>query len=66
MLISPRQFRESVTIDGLTRTLLAAALVGWGIARTHQAANDQAPTPSTPQSPRTPDGLLGRTSVVGW
>jgi hypothetical protein len=30
------EFREAVTISGLTLTLVAAALVGWGIARTRR------------------------------
>ena len=36
------QFREAVTIAGLALTVVAAALVGWGILRTRRCANDQA------------------------
>ncbi|GAA2394209.1 MFS transporter [Dactylosporangium salmoneum] len=39
------QFREAVTTAGLTLTVVAAALVGWGIARARHAANDPAATP---------------------
>ncbi|MEV4579908.1 hypothetical protein AB0K16_42345 [Nonomuraea jabiensis] len=45
---SPRQtgeFHQAVTVAGLTLTTVAAALVGWGIARTRNAAADQAATP---------------------
>ncbi|MFG1957874.1 MFS transporter [Nonomuraea sp. NPDC049028] len=45
---SPRQtgeFHRAVTIAGLTLTIVAAVLVGWGIARTRYAAGDQAATP---------------------
>jgi hypothetical protein len=38
------EFREAVTIAGLTLTVVAAALVGWGIVRTRRVANDQATT----------------------
>ena len=38
----PREFQEAVTIAGLTLTVVAAALVGWGIVRTRRAANGQA------------------------
>jgi hypothetical protein len=34
------QFRESVTIAGLTLTVVAAALVGWGIVRTRGLDSD--------------------------
>ncbi len=40
------QFREAVTIAGLTLTVLAAALVGWGIIRARHVENDQAATPT--------------------
>ncbi|MGW4641714.1 MFS transporter [Sphaerisporangium sp. NPDC004334] len=45
---SPRQtgeFHQAVTTAGLTLTLVAAALVGWGFVRTGRAAGDQAATP---------------------
>jgi hypothetical protein len=45
---SPRQtgeFHQAVTIAGLTLTAVAAALVGWGIARSRRAVGDQAATP---------------------
>nr|WP_268240412.1 MFS transporter [Mangrovihabitans endophyticus] len=35
------QFRQAVTIAGLTLTVVAASLVGWGIARARGAARDQ-------------------------
>jgi MFS family permease len=35
------QFAEAVTVAGLTLTAVAAALVGWGIARTRRAGKDQ-------------------------
>ncbi|MFC4585197.1 MFS transporter [Sphaerisporangium corydalis] len=38
------EFRASVTIAGLVLTVVAAALVGWGIARSRRAANGQATT----------------------
>jgi hypothetical protein len=38
------EFRESVTIAGLTLTVVAAALVGWGIVRTRRLADDRATT----------------------
>jgi MFS family permease len=38
------EFREAVTIAGLALTVVAAALVGWGIARTRRGAHDQAST----------------------
>ncbi|MEV5747518.1 hypothetical protein AB0L00_06835 [Actinoallomurus sp. NPDC052308] len=46
---SPRQttqFHEAVTIAGLTLTAVAAALVGWAILRTRNAADGQASTPA--------------------
>ncbi|MEC3980931.1 MFS transporter [Amycolatopsis sp. H20-H5] len=36
------EFREAVTVAGLALTVVAAALVGWGIARARRGANDQA------------------------
>jgi hypothetical protein len=39
------QFREAVTIAGVTLTVVAAALVGWGIARARRVVTGQA-TPS--------------------
>ncbi|MDQ2652500.1 MAG: MFS transporter [Chloroflexota bacterium] len=47
---SPRQaaeFQEAVTISGLGLTVIAAALVGWGISRTRHAANAQPAPPLT-------------------
>ncbi|MFI6539366.1 MFS transporter [Nonomuraea sp. NPDC050547] len=44
----PRQtaeFHQAVTIAGLTLTLVAAALVGWGFVRTRRAAGVRAATP---------------------
>lgn len=38
------QFREAVTIAALALTVVAATLVGWGIARARHAANGQAAT----------------------
>jgi hypothetical protein len=38
------QFREAVTIAGLTLTIVAATLVGWGIVRTRRVTNGQAAT----------------------
>jgi len=38
------EFREAVTIAGLAITVVAATLVGWGIARTRSVANGQAST----------------------
>jgi hypothetical protein len=38
------EFREAVTIAGLALTLVAGALVGWGIAHTRRSANRQATT----------------------
>jgi len=38
------QFQEAVTIAGLALTVVAAALVGWGIVRTSRTANSQATT----------------------
>ena len=35
------QFRLSITFAGLTLTLVAVALVGWGIARTRLFTNNQ-------------------------
>ena len=39
------EFQEAVTIAGLALTVVAAALVGWGIVRTRHAANGQATSP---------------------
>jgi hypothetical protein len=39
------EFREAVTIAGLAITVVAAALVGWGIVRTRRVANGRAGTP---------------------
>lgn len=36
------EFRQAVTLAGLALTVVAAALVGWGIARTRSIANGQA------------------------
>jgi Na+/melibiose symporter-like transporter len=36
------QFQEAVTVAGLTLTIVAAALVGWGILRARSAADGQA------------------------
>jgi hypothetical protein len=36
------EFREAVRIAGLALTVVAAALVGWGIVRTRRVANGQA------------------------
>jgi len=44
---SPRQtgeFHQAVTTAGLTLTLVAAALVGWGGVRSRRAAGDRAAT----------------------
>jgi MFS family permease len=38
------QFREAVTIAGLALTVVAAALVGWGIVRTRRVAGGHAST----------------------
>ncbi len=38
------EFREAVTIAGLALTVVAAALVGWGIVRTRRVASGQAST----------------------
>lgn len=38
------QFRDAITISGLTLTVVAAALVGFGIARSRRGAAGQAPT----------------------
>lgn len=38
------EFREAVTIAALALTVVAAALVGWGIVRTRGVAHDQAMT----------------------
>lgn len=40
------EFRESVTIAGLTLTVVAAALVIWGITRTRRTPTDQPSTPT--------------------
>jgi MFS family permease len=40
------EFREAVTIAGLALTAVAAALVGWGIARTRRGVDGQARTPA--------------------
>jgi MFS family permease len=45
------EFGEAVTIAGLTLTVVAAALVGWGIARSRRAANE----PTTPVDPDPPE-----------
>ncbi|MEV5752698.1 MFS transporter [Actinoallomurus sp. NPDC052308] len=45
---SPQQtgeFHQAVTLAGLALAVVAAVLVGWGIARTRRAAGDQAATP---------------------
>ncbi|GAA4256893.1 MFS transporter [Dactylosporangium darangshiense] len=45
---SPQQtneFREAVTIAGLTLTAVAAALVGWGIVRARRVTKHEATTP---------------------
>ncbi|MEU4536028.1 hypothetical protein AB0G15_14310 [Streptosporangium sp. NPDC023825] len=39
------QFREAVTVAALALTVVAAALIGWGIARTRHAATGRAATP---------------------
>ncbi|WP_328551529.1 MFS transporter [Streptomyces sp. NBC_00358] len=39
------QFQEAVTIAGLTLTVVAATLVGWGLLRTRGAAEGSADTP---------------------
>jgi MFS family permease len=44
------QFREAVTIAGLTLTVMAASLVGWGIARTRRVIPRD--TPDTHPEPR--------------
>ena len=41
------EFREVVTIAGLVLTIVAAALVGWGIVRPRRAADGQASTSTT-------------------
>jgi hypothetical protein len=40
------QFENAVTIAGLTLTVVAALLVGWGITRTRSATNDPVPAPA--------------------
>lgn len=37
------EFREAVTIAGLTLTVVAGVLVGWGIARSRRGVNGQLP-----------------------
>jgi uncharacterized membrane protein len=37
------QFREAITIAGLTLTVVAAVLVGWGFLRTRNAARELIP-----------------------
>jgi MFS family permease len=41
------EFREAVTISGLTLTVVAAALVGWGIVRARRGAADRATSDET-------------------
>lgn len=39
------EFGQAATIAGITLTVVAAALVGWGIARTRRVTDDRAATP---------------------
>lgn len=38
------EFRDAITISGLVLTVVAAALVGWGIVRTRSVEDDKAST----------------------
>ncbi len=45
------EFQQAVTIAGLALTVVAAALVGWGIVRSRRAANGRAGTPVDVETP---------------
>lgn len=53
------QFRETVTVAGLTLTVVAAALVGWGIARARGGAPLRTPATGQPQTAVTSAGMNG-------
>jgi MFS family permease len=44
------EFQEAVTIAGLTLTVVAAALVGWGVVRSRRITNSPRPTNATTAS----------------